>query len=74
MNQDEKVKFGSFLRDVNLETIQKRKPHFNGVDFVSVFLLHKNGKTKASGSAKYKICIRFESIFNYVQQWKQKGP
>lgn len=27
---------------------------------------------KTLGSAKYKICIRFESIFNYVKQRKQK--
>lgn len=27
---------------------------------------------KTLGSAKYKICKRFESIFNYVKQRKQK--
>lgn len=50
----------------------EKKLYLNAVGFVSTFLLSKNGKNKTLGSAKYKICIMLESIFNYVQPWKQK--
>lgn len=70
LNPDKKVKFGSFSQNVNLGTVQKRKPYLNDLCLLSYYT--KSGKTKTLGSGKSIDSRRFESIFSYVQQWKQK--
>lgn len=65
LNQNKKVKFGSFPQNVNLGTVQKRKPYLSDLFLLSYYT--KSGKTKTLGSGKCKISRRFGSIFSSMQ-------